>query len=1349
MKKLFTFLCLINCIWLEVSAQTITKTWDFNNPVSGGNADGWNIVAYGNPNTQNGILKLTATRNAGFCNINLVSTGGISIVDPSISKRFIIRVKNGTKDRIANLIWTTPSGDKKMEVLMSTEDTVFKEYVLDLTHDLRWQGNISKLLIQLPIPINVHSDGLPIEIDYIRFTEGLSTSQLPTLVSKTPAPFGTNLSGGEFSFGASTANWRYPRTQELDYLASKGFKLIRLPFLWERVQPTLNGPLDIESLSHLKNIVWAARTRGIWVLLDLHNYNRRRTVNANNTITDAVIGTNEAPISTIQDFWKKMASEFKDFDNIFAHGIMNEPYSVPRDIPWVNTAQAIIDAIRTEDTQQTIMVGGDSYSSATSWPSVSDNLRKLKDPSNNLMYEAHTYFDKNSAGEYSSYALDGATAQTGVNRVTPFVTWLKKYNLRGYVGEYGIPNNPNAGSDVTDASDNSLWNTVLNNTLTYLSNNGVNGTYWSYGTSWGTYKLNVYPNSNGTERPQMQVLANYLFTSAPSNLSGINSPLVVSYKVGQPMVYQPKATNQPTAFTVTQLPSALTYNSTTREITGTMPSGTYTIKVSATNANGVGEEREVLLRGVELKIPGTLQAEEYDGGGEGIAYHDKSIGNSGNFLHRDEDVDFRRSGPASAYIYSVTHTMPGEWLKYTTQVQQEAAYRVRFRYVSTTAGTKVNFKVDSLLVAENVELPVTSDLNAWSDKYFEIPNMTVGAHVFTLEVVSGTFDVDRMEFTIVQPAITPGNLAAVAEGSAKVNLTWSSSSNATSYKLERAEVSSGPYTTVAQGLTTTNFSDETVSPETTYYYRVIGVNVLGNGLASANVSVTTAAYTIPTQVTGLAISSRNGLVELSWTEQIDASVYLIKRASTVGGPYTTLDTVTNSPYADSTVVNGMTYYYVVSAQNNLGEGINSEEKIATPNNIDYAYWSFDQINETTGVIDSWGNFDGMFSPTAIFGTNANTAHITFLEPANSHLNNAIRFRGRSESYVKVPNGIMSDVDDFTVSVWYRHISNIGGARIFDFGVGDNYAANEPNSSRKMMYLATRAGTSNRLTYGIQNGGTLQTVESNVTLATGTSWYHIVLTQAGSTVTIYLNGQQVAQRTDVTIKPSDLGLTTANYLGKSRFSSPAVLDGVMDEFKIFKKALTSSEIAVLNANLATTMFQHFDATKQQDGSIILSWDTKAINPDADFELLRSVDGKIFDHIAHISGGRSVASGKSFRHIDHQPQLGVNYYQLKQIEADGKAYFQSNVVAVTPSLSPQGNLNIYATTGQLHLQVSTLASANFNLVLSDITGKIVAKFADRTVLGNNTFRFATGNLVPGIYVATYNGNGERKSVKVLLK
>jgi fibronectin type 3 domain-containing protein len=62
-------------------------------------------------------------------------------------------------------------------------------------------------------------------------------------------------------------------------------------------------------------------------------------------------------------------------------------------------------------------------------------------------------------------------------------------------------------------------------------------------------------------------------------------------------------------------------------------------------------------------------------------------------------------------------------------------------------------------------------------------------------------------------------------------------------------------------------------------------------------------------------------VDLTWSAVTDATSYTIKRSTTAGGPYTTIKTgVTGTIYTDTDVTNGTTYYYVVTAIVNGGEG---------------------------------------------------------------------------------------------------------------------------------------------------------------------------------------------------------------------------------------------------------------------------------------------------------------------------------------------------------------------------------------------------------------------------------------------
>jgi acid phosphatase type 7 len=88
----------------------------------------------------------------------------------------------------------------------------------------------------------------------------------------------------------------------------------------------------------------------------------------------------------------------------------------------------------------------------------------------------------------------------------------------------------------------------------------------------------------------------------------------------------------------------------------------------------------------------------------------------------------------------------------------------------------------------------------------------------------------------------------------------------------------------------------------------------------------------PNPPTGLAATPGDSQVALRWNSSASASSYNVKRSTTSGGPYTTIaPNVTGTNYTDTTVVNGTTYYYVVSAVNADGESANSSQVSATPN----------------------------------------------------------------------------------------------------------------------------------------------------------------------------------------------------------------------------------------------------------------------------------------------------------------------------------------------------------------------------------------------------------------------------------
>jgi Glycoside hydrolase family 44 len=86
----------------------------------------------------------------------------------------------------------------------------------------------------------------------------------------------------------------------------------------------------------------------------------------------------------------------------------------------------------------------------------------------------------------------------------------------------------------------------------------------------------------------------------------------------------------------------------------------------------------------------------------------------------------------------------------------------------------------------------------------------------------------------------------------------------------------------------------------------------------------------PAAPSGLTATAGTGQVSLSWTASHGANSYSIKRSTASGGPYTQIGTATTNSYIDTSLTQGTTYYYVVTASNSSGQSGDSNQVSATP-----------------------------------------------------------------------------------------------------------------------------------------------------------------------------------------------------------------------------------------------------------------------------------------------------------------------------------------------------------------------------------------------------------------------------------
>jgi len=133
-------------------------------------------------------------------------------------------------------------------------------------------------------------------------------------------------------------------------------------------------------------------------------------------------------------------------------------------------------------------------------------------------------------------------------------------------------------------------------------------------------------------------------------------------------------------------------------------------------------------------VPGVIEAEDYDAGGEGVGFHRASTRSAPN-AYRSDAMDI---GPASEGGYSVT-LASGDWLKYTAEVQATGMYTIEVRVAHTLGADPLfNISCDGLDVTGTMSVPFTAGPQNWVTLTRPVVNLTAGKHVFTVKQVGGT-----------------------------------------------------------------------------------------------------------------------------------------------------------------------------------------------------------------------------------------------------------------------------------------------------------------------------------------------------------------------------------------------------------------------------------------------------------------------------------------------------------------------------------------------------------------------------------------------------------------------------------
>jgi hypothetical protein len=419
----------------------------------------------------------------------------------------------------------------------------------------------------------------------------------------------------------------------------------------------------------------------------------------------------------------------------------------------------------------------------------------------------------NSSGQIDAYNGTAYAAASTIN-YSAGVSYHFRMAVNIGAKTYSIFVTPAGGSELTVGTNYAfrIADTTLNYWGVYVSStSGGTGTdtvcNFSTGGTVTTYAITASAGSGGSISPSGTVTvnqaANQSFTITPNTgfnvssvtVDGVNQGAITSYTFSNVQANHTISAAfqvKPTTFTITASAGSGGSISPSGTITVNQAANqTFTItpntgfNVSSVTVDGANQgviasytfsnvqanhtisaafqqqsSGEGPFGGTPAAIPGTVQAENYDTGGQGVAYNVTSINGTDNG-YRSDGVDLETTTDTGGGV-DLGWTTGGQWFKYTINVATAGTYTVSFRVAAPTAVTDAfhlaNASGTNLSGAVNV--PATGGWQTWATVTASV-TLPAGQQILTLNQDNGGWNLNYASFatsggTVATPVFSPG-----------------------------------------------------------------------------------------------------------------------------------------------------------------------------------------------------------------------------------------------------------------------------------------------------------------------------------------------------------------------------------------------------------------------------------------------------------------------------------------------------------------------------------------------------------------------------------------------------------------
>ena len=151
-------------------------------------------------------------------------------------------------------------------------------------------------------------------------------------------------------------------------------------------------------------------------------------------------------------------------------------------------------------------------------------------------------------------------------------------------------------------------------------------------------------------------------------------------------------------------------------------------------------------KGIAQELPGVVEMELYDEGGEGMAFHDSDDKDEGKAFRTEDGVDIEEYETGK---YALGWTTKGEWVEYTLDVKYTDSYTWTAYAASGSDGSSFKLYIDDKAISDAIKVKNSGDWQTFKEYEGKTSELEAGKHILKIEIEADYVNIDKVEFKAV------------------------------------------------------------------------------------------------------------------------------------------------------------------------------------------------------------------------------------------------------------------------------------------------------------------------------------------------------------------------------------------------------------------------------------------------------------------------------------------------------------------------------------------------------------------------------------------------------------------------